>query len=92
MLLNTGINHTRSDELSSPQTSNYAGFENFCFPLPITNSQMTILTKRFEQALLYATRLHSQQTRKATGVPYISHLLSVTALVLEAGGNEEEAI
>ena len=43
---------------------------------------MTILTQRFEQALLYATRLHSQQTRKATGVPYISHLLSVTALVL----------
>lgn len=53
---------------------------------------MTILTQRFEQALIYATRLHSQQTRKVTGVPYISHLLSVTALVLEAGGNEEEAI
>ncbi|MEO8890843.1 MAG: HD domain-containing protein [Coleofasciculaceae cyanobacterium] len=53
---------------------------------------MTILTSRFEQALIYATRLHSQQTRKVTGVPYISHLLSVTALVLEAGGNEEEAI
>lgn len=53
---------------------------------------MTILTPRFEQALIYATRLHAQQVRKATGVPYISHLLSVTALVLEAGGNEEEAI
>lgn len=53
---------------------------------------MTILTQRFEQALVYATRLHAQQTRKVTGVPYISHLLSVTALVLEAGGNEDEAI
>jgi (p)ppGpp synthase/HD superfamily hydrolase len=53
---------------------------------------MIILTQRFEQALVYATRLHAQQVRKATGVPYISHLLSVTALVLEAGGNEEEAI
>lgn len=53
---------------------------------------MTILTQRFEQALIYATRLHAQQVRKATGVPYISHLLSVTALVLEVGGNEEEAI
>lgn len=53
---------------------------------------MTILTQKFEQALIYTTRLHAQQVRKATGVPYISHLLSVTALVLEAGGNEEEAI
>lgn len=50
------------------------------------------LTERFEQALVYATRLHAQQIRKATGVPYISHLLSVTALVLEDGGDEDEAI
>jgi len=50
------------------------------------------LTERFEQALVYATRLHADQIRKATGVPYISHLLSVAALVLEDGGNEDEAI
>lgn len=50
------------------------------------------LTQRFEQALVYATRLHAAQIRKASGVPYISHLLSVTALVLEAGGDEDEAI
>ncbi|MBC6434185.1 HD domain-containing protein [Nostoc sp. HG1] len=50
------------------------------------------LTQRFESALIYATRLHAHQTRKISGVPYISHLLSVTALVLEAGGTEEEAI
>ena len=50
------------------------------------------LTERFEQALVYATRLHATQIRKATGVPYISHLLSVTALVLEDGGDENEAI
>lgn len=50
------------------------------------------LTERFESALIYATRLHANQTRKISGVPYISHLLSVTALVLEAGGTEEEAI
>jgi (p)ppGpp synthase/HD superfamily hydrolase len=52
---------------------------------------MTILTQRFEQALVYATRLHAQQVCKATGVAYIFHLLSLTALVLEAGGNEEES-
>jgi (p)ppGpp synthase/HD superfamily hydrolase len=50
------------------------------------------LTERFENALVYATRLHAEQIRKATGVPYISHLLSVTALVLEDGGDEDEAI
>jgi (p)ppGpp synthase/HD superfamily hydrolase len=52
----------------------------------------TKLTERFENALVYANRLHAQQIRKATGVPYISHLLSVTALVLEDGGDEDEAI
>jgi (p)ppGpp synthase/HD superfamily hydrolase len=52
----------------------------------------TKLTERFEQALVYGTRLHAHQIRKATGVPYISHLLSVTALVLEDGGDEDEAI
>ena len=50
------------------------------------------LTARFEAALIYATRLHADQKRKISGVPYIAHLLSVAALVLEAGGTEEEAI
>ncbi|MBD2775408.1 HD domain-containing protein [Iningainema tapete] len=52
----------------------------------------TKLTERFEAALIYATRLHANQTRKVGGVPYISHLMSVAALVLEAGGSEDEAI
>lgn len=52
----------------------------------------TQLTSNFEQALVYATQLHSRQIRKGSGVPYISHLLSVTALVLEDGGSEDEAI
>jgi (p)ppGpp synthase/HD superfamily hydrolase len=50
------------------------------------------LTHRFEQALVYATRLHAKQIRKGGNVPYISHLLSVAALVLENGGDEDEAI
>jgi (p)ppGpp synthase/HD superfamily hydrolase len=52
----------------------------------------TKLTEKFEKALVYATQLHSLQFRKQGGVPYISHLLSVAALVLEDGGNEDEAI
>jgi (p)ppGpp synthase/HD superfamily hydrolase len=50
------------------------------------------LSARFEEALVYATRLHAGQLRKGSEVLYISHLLSVTALVLENGGNEDEAI
>ncbi|MEH2154950.1 HD domain-containing protein [Nostoc sp.] len=50
------------------------------------------LTTRFEEALVYATQLHAQQVRRISGVPYVSHLLSVTALVLEDGGSEDEAI
>lgn len=51
-----------------------------------------MLTCRFEEALLYATRLHAGQTRKGSGVPYISHLMAVAALTLEFGGGEDEAI
>lgn len=50
------------------------------------------LTNRFEEALIYATHLHQKQLRKGTNIPYISHLLAVTALVLEDGGDEDQAI
>lgn len=50
------------------------------------------LGSRFEEALIYASQLHSKQTRKGKTTPYIAHLMSVTALVLEAGGDEDEAI
>lgn len=51
-----------------------------------------MLSSRFEEALVYATRLHSKQVRKGTSTPYIAHLLGVTALVLESGGDEDQAI
>lgn len=50
------------------------------------------LTNRFDDALVYASRLHRDQDRKGTEVPYVSHLLAVSALVLEAGGTEDLAI
>jgi (p)ppGpp synthase/HD superfamily hydrolase len=58
----------------------------------MTAQKLTHLTPQFEAALVYATQLHAQQRRKVTHTPYIAHLLSVTALVLEDGGSEEEAI
>ena len=44
------------------------------------------------EALSYAATLHADQQRKASGEPYLSHLLAVAALVMEYGGNEEETI
>ncbi|MGH2687578.1 MAG: HD domain-containing protein, partial [Actinomycetota bacterium] len=50
------------------------------------------LGARFADALALAHRLHRTQTRKGGTIPYVSHLLAVTALVLEAGGDEDEAV
>jgi (p)ppGpp synthase/HD superfamily hydrolase len=50
------------------------------------------LSDRFSAAFSEALRLHQNQQRKATGTPYIAHLMSVAALVLENGGSEDQAI
>ena len=47
---------------------------------------------RFREAFDFAAEKHAGQTRKRTSVPYISHLMAVAALVLEAGGDEDQAI
>ena len=52
----------------------------------------THLTARFTEAVAYASTLHATQVRKGTDIPYISHLLGVASLVLEAGGTEDMAI
>lgn len=49
-------------------------------------------SSRFVNAFEFANNLHINQYRKGTDVPYISHLLAVTALVIEAGGDEDLAI
>jgi len=48
--------------------------------------------EKFEDALVYAARLHRDQTRKGSGIPYVNHLLAVAAIVGENGGMEEEVI
>ncbi|MCF6508703.1 HD domain-containing protein [Blastococcus sp. MG754426] len=50
------------------------------------------LSERFDEALLYASRHHREQLRKGSRVPYMTHLMSVSALVLEHGGTEDQAI
>ncbi|HEX7370101.1 MAG TPA: HD domain-containing protein [Rhodanobacteraceae bacterium] len=51
-----------------------------------------MLTERFTQAVDYAREAHASQTRKGTSVPYIAHLLGVASLVLDYGGDEDQAI
>jgi len=50
------------------------------------------LSPRYFGAVVYASGLHAGQTRKGTTIPYMSHLLGVSSLVLEALGDEDQAI
>jgi len=50
------------------------------------------LGPRLQRAFRYAAEQHDGQTRKQSTVPYLSHLMAVASLVLEAGGDEDMAI
>ena len=50
------------------------------------------LGPRFRRAFLFAADKHHGQTRKASTIPYIAHLMGVASLVLEFGGDEDLAI
>jgi len=52
---------------------------------------MGISSTNFAKAFKFAAERHIKP-RKGTEVPYISHLMGVSSLVLEFGGNEDEAI
>ena len=49
-------------------------------------------TNRYGAALALATDAHAGQFRKGTNIPYIYHPVAVSALVIEHGGNEDQAI
>jgi len=44
------------------------------------------------EGLRFALAAHGAQTRKGTEIPYVSHLLQVAGLVLEHGGDTEQAV
>jgi (p)ppGpp synthase/HD superfamily hydrolase len=52
----------------------------------------SFLTYRFDAAFQLASALHHEQRRKDTNIPYISHLMAASSIVLEAGGDEDLAI
>ena len=51
-----------------------------------------VLGPRYADAVAYAAAVHAGQSRKGTSIPYVAHLLGVSSLVLEAGGDEDLAI
>lgn len=53
---------------------------------------MNIDIARYNEALAFAAALHCDQVRKGAEIPYISHLISVSALVMEYGGDSDQAI
>ena len=55
-------------------------------------NRLVKLGPRFHRAFLFAAEKHCGQTRKASTIPYIAHLMGVASLVLEGGGDEDLAI
>jgi (p)ppGpp synthase/HD superfamily hydrolase len=53
---------------------------------------LVVLSDRYADAVRYASKVHARQDRKGSGIPYAAHLLGVSSLVLEAGGDEDLAI
>lgn len=56
------------------------------------NAPNPISPAELADAVAFAARLHASQVRKGTSIPYVSHLLAVAALVMEAGGNRDEIL
>jgi (p)ppGpp synthase/HD superfamily hydrolase len=50
------------------------------------------LWDRLARAAAFSLAIHARQTRKGSGTPYIAHLLGVASIVLEHGGDEEQAV
>ncbi|MBI1952912.1 MAG: HD domain-containing protein [Candidatus Omnitrophica bacterium] len=50
---------------------------------------MAVLSGKFDEALQFASKAHRQQTRKGTTTPYVTHLMAVSAIVGENGGDED---
>lgn len=53
---------------------------------------MTQFTNRYTAAVDYARVAHASQVKKGTSIAYLSHLLGVSSLVIDYGGDEDQAI
>ena len=48
--------------------------------------------KKYKKALDFTYKIHFKQNRKGTGIPYFTHLVSVSNHVIEEEGTTDEAI
>jgi GTP pyrophosphokinase len=60
--------------------------------VPERDSTAPSLTRRFAAAFALAWAIHGDQFRKKTGIPYMAHVMSVSALAMEHGADEDVAI
>mgnify|MGYP000414973939 CR=1 FL=1 len=49
-------------------------------------------SQRFSQSFKLALDMHGDQTRKGSVIPFVGHLLGVTAIVIDDGGSEHEVL
>ena len=73
----------QSDSVDSPEME---------APKPNDAAPPPFLSNHFDDALRLAHDYHRTQLRKGTNIPYFSHLVQVAGLVVEAGGDETQAI
>lgn len=60
--------------------------------VPERSTQRPVLGREFERAIDYAMDVHGYDIRGREGKPFVGHVLSVAALVIEDGGSQDEAI
>ena len=61
-------------------------------PSPGRRAAGPLYSGRLASAFAFAAQRHETQLRKATRIPYLTHLMAVAALVGEHGGTEDEMI
>jgi (p)ppGpp synthase/HD superfamily hydrolase len=88
----TYIRPTKADLASDEAIEDFAARLWQAFTLTEEAPMATQLTERYAEAVAYAATAHAAQRRKGTDIPYIAHLLAVSGSVLEAGGDEDQAI
>lgn len=49
-------------------------------------------SRQIDEAFAFAHRVHKDQTRKGSGAPFITHVMTVAALVGEYGGDEDQFV
>ena len=74
------------------QSGQQVRYEMMNMNIDTTQSAGQARWTRLSEAVAFTLNIHADQIRKGSETPYISHLLGVASLVLEHGGDEEQAM